>query len=69
MLSKSWNGRNGMTTAGKKATVGEGGSSETKVEELGNETSHTQMVGELSSLSQKIVFGSMGLSHICDVLS
>ena len=25
--------------------------------------------GELSSLSQKIVFGSMGVSHICDAPS
>ena len=67
MLSKS-TGRNGMTITGKKATGGNAWCKE--VEELGNQTNHTQMVGgELSSLSQKTVLGSMGLSHICDAPS
>lgn len=42
MLSKS-TGRNGMTITGKKATGGNAWCKE--VEELGNQTNHTQMVG------------------------
>lgn len=67
MLSKS-TGRNGMTITGKKATGGKAG-----VKKLRNlETKPITpkwLGGELSSLSQKTVFGSMGLSHICDAPS